>query len=545
MEPTDWAVSSVVFVSAVFVAILVAPTLLPEEPPELVESQLQDILASISGEIQVSSIILKSNCDPADYNCDRQYPVEFDINESRYNMFSDSFTEDSNKIYGMMRPGSINKVYTMPRQRLEPSYNTSAYTLDSDTSTQSGGGGSGYIGFINVHNQYIDANISDTNASIDFLDSNEKDLAISYPRMEMARLVSSEVAVVVGNDRNKFFFRFFPNSAEFWIDVPDDINIQVRPMHLNYNVDENVNVMNFDAWWDNDATDAYIWHYRVPITVHALDYYYQDQIAQADINFELQKIKLGRPNAVVEFDSFRLIEYANYSAYDSTTSTASDSLALNNQPFHVYYSSSTDQATLTWKLYGTTYPDTVRHYYLYFDFTDYPKPYYAYNTLDYTVPSNPPYVTVADAQAQNQTKVFDTNQTILYNPNTILITTVNQLSRVWEENTINYRKPLLFDSGKYARSSMHVSADVNFIAEFNNAGCGGCDLDLASLIFAEVNNWDEGAVLMNFTHSDSNLPNTYNHTYNAATKMMNVSWFVPSTPALVKRHYFLYYNNSG
>ncbi|MEM0360146.1 MAG: hypothetical protein QXK06_02295 [Candidatus Diapherotrites archaeon] len=539
MEPADWAVSSAVFVVAVAVTLAVAPSLLPEKPPAFSESQLEAILESVSEEIQIKSLILKSDCNQAQYDCNREYPIEVDVNQSKHSMFSQAYTQDGNKIYSVMPLGAVTKLYSFTQQKITPSYNTSAFTISVSGDTNYA------FSHINVSNQFLDANITDWNATIDFRGSNEQDIIIGYPKMKMLKLKETKTAVVVGNDANKFYLRFFPNSAEFWIDVPEDINISIKPMHANWKKDENIGVWNNDSWWDNDATDAYIWHYRLPITVHSIDYARQDLALRLDINFALQKERLGLQGLSIYPYSFRLIEYRDGKPYDATTQTYDGSLALANQPFKVTYFSGTQMAILDWILKGFTPANSHRVYYLYFDFNNYPKPAFSYSNITYVPPQYPVYVTTAYPQGQPKPTVIDTNKLFVYNPNTILINTVNQLSRVWQYSAINYRKPLVFDSGKYPRSAMRASVDINFAFEFSLVGCNNCDLNLDSLSFVEVNNWNEGTIIHEFVKSDQNTLNSYNYSYNPYSKIMTLSWSVPSTPAMTKRHYFLYYNNTS
>ncbi|MFH1234373.1 MAG: hypothetical protein V1493_02065 [Candidatus Diapherotrites archaeon] len=536
MEPADWAVSSAVFIVAVAATMAVAPSLLPPKPPIFSESQMQGILESVSDEIQVKSMLLKSDCNSTQYDCNREFPIEIDLNESKHNMFSQAYTQDGNKAYSVMPMGSISKLYTFKQQKITPSYNTSAYTLTSGTI---------YNG-INVHNQHLDANITNSDASIDFADSNEKDITISYPFMAMSKLKDTKTAVVVGNDANKFYLRFFPNSAEFWIDVPEDMNISIRPMHQNWKSDQNIGVMQNAAWWDDDPTDAYIWHYRLPITVNSMDYPRYDLNVRTIIDFALQKQRLGILDQTLSSASFRLVEYRDTQAYDATTSTYNNFLALSNLPFEISYVSGTELASLEWTLTGFTAAKTSRIYYLYFDFSDYPKTTYTYTPINYMQPAYPVYIAPAFPQkATTESKVLDTNKMFLYNPNTLMINTVNQLSRIWQYDSVGYRKPLLFDSGKLARSAMFVSADINFTREFSAVGCSACDLNLISLELVQVNNWDEGAVTETLAFSDQNATGSYTYTYNSSTKMLNIAWSVPSTAAATKRHYFLYYANSS
>ncbi len=533
MESADWAVSSAIFIVAVAVAITVAPTLLPPEPPELVESQIQDILEAVSDDIVVRSVILKTDCDSTDYDCNRDYPIELDIDTSKHNILSKAFSQDGNKVYTTMPLGAVAKMYSFLQEKIVTSYNTA----DLNLSTSSGSG------VILVGNQHLSASITDFNAIIDFTDSNEQDLVISYPEMSMTLLKDTVTSKVVGNDANKFYLRFFPNSAEFWIDVPDDINVLMVPMHQNIKVDENVGVVAEGEWWDNDNTDEYIWHYRIPITVHSMDFPRDNLIVRTDINFALQMERIGETRAI-DIAGFRLIEYSGTRPYDASTSTYNAATALSNLPFYVSYASNTEIATLTWTLTGFTPANSRRIYYFYFDFTDYPKTSYSYDALSYTQPNNPVYITVAFPQQKNETKVFDSNKFFLYNPNTLMINTVNQLSRVWQNESVSYRKPLLFDSGLSARSEMTVSADINFLYELGFVGCAACDLNTDYLSFVSVDDWASGAVLEIFSYSDTNQSGKYYYSYNPSTKQMYFSWTVPSTAAKTRRHYLLYYSAS-
>jgi len=241
--------------------------------------------------------------------------------------------------------------------------------------------------------------------------------------------------------------------------------------------------------------------------------------------------------------SFRLMEYRDMRAYDSTTSNYDNATALANQPFTINYSGNTEIATVTWTVLGTTPVNSHRIYYLYFDFSNYQKPAYNYSTINYTAPSVPVYITVAAAQSQEQTNIFDTNHAYLFNPNTLILNTVNQLSRVWEFEAVTYRKPLLYDAGAYARGIFTVSSDINFIAEFQNVGCPGCDLNTDALSLVRVNNWGEGDVLEILTLSDVNTAGTYDWTYNSTTQILSLSWVAPPTPAYGVRRYFLYFDS--
>ncbi len=539
MEAADWATSSVVFVVAISVALVMSSYLVSKGPPPVPESQLKNILESVSDEIQVRSLILKSDCNPALYDCNREYPIEVGIKPSRFNMLSKSFTQDENKLYSVMPLGSIAKLYSLPQKKITPSYpDTQTFTLSSDINivplTDSNK--------ITVTNQYLNATITDENAIVDFNDSAQQDLIVSFPRMYMARLKDTNTSVVVGNDANSFYLRFFPNSAEFWVDVPDDINVSINPIQKNWKVDENIGVFSKDAWWDDDNTDAYWWHYRIPITVNSLDYPRQDLNMQVDINFSLERRRLGIAGLIVDPNSFRLVEYKNHFAYDATTATNDDSLALQNQPFEVTYNSNTEMAQVKWTLTGATSASAIRFYYLYFDFNNFPKPAYSYTAISYTPPAQPVYITIAFPQGQSETHIFDTNKAFIYNANTILLNVLNQLSRTWLYTTLGYRKPLLFDAGILDRNALMVSTDINFVSEFSALNCTGCDLNTASLSFVEVNNWDEGSVLKTYTYSDQNTPDTYNFSYSPDTNMMSFAWYVPATPALTKRYFFLYYN---
>ncbi|MCX6802444.1 MAG: hypothetical protein NT067_05040 [Candidatus Diapherotrites archaeon] len=539
MEPTDWAVSSAIFVVAVAATMAVAPSLLPQKAQVFSESQMQSILESVSDEIQVKSILLKTDCNSSQYDCNREFPVEIDLNESKHNMFSQAYTQDGNKMYSVMSLGAVTKLYSFAEQKITPSYSTSAFTLSSSGDTNYADS------YIIVSNQYLDANITDSIASIDFTDSNEKDITIAYPEMKMSRLQDAKTSVVVGNDTNKFYLRFFPNSAEFWIDVPEDINISINPMHQNWKSDENIGMLNNDTWWDDDSTDAYLWHYRIPITVNAMDYARYDLNVRADINFALQKQRLGISGQAISTESFRLVEYSNMLPYDSTTAAYSNSLALSNQPFEISYLPGTEIASLDWTLTGFTAARATRVYYLYFDLSGYPKTSYSYSTVNYTEPEHQVYITVAFPQETVETYVFDTNKIFLYNPNTLLINTENQLSRRWQYNAVGYRKPLLFDSGTAARSEMFVSADINFAQEFSTVGCPDCDLNTESIALVQANNWDEGEVTETLARNDANISGAYNYSYNPSTKAMNIAWSVPSTAISTKRYYFLYYDSNS
>ncbi len=546
MEATDWATSSVVFIVAVSTALVMSAHLVSQDAREVSESQLQDIIESVSDEINIQSMILKHDCDPSLYDCNREYPVEVNIKRSKYNMLSRSFTQDENKLYSVMPLGSVSKLYSMPRQKISPNYpdaQTLSISTDENIDVQND------VNNIIVSNDHLSASINDSNATVDFLDSLQQDLVVSYPRMYMAKLKDSNSGVVVGNDANEFYLRFFPNSAEFWIDTPDDLNVRINPVHQNWKKDQNIGVFNRDKWWDADTSDAYWWNYRIPVVMHSQDTARYDLNVKTDINFLLQKQRLGMPNALLDPNSFRLVEYSDGAAYDSVTSTSSDSLALENQPFEIAFNSNTEMAAVEWTVLGTTPANSHRVYYLYFDFYETAsgnlKPTYSETTINYVPPEPPVYLTVAFPQQRAQTSSFDTNRLSIFNPNTLLLNTVNQLSRVWQYNAVSYRKPLLFDSGLVDREQLTVSADINFARELELLGLQGQDLNLESLSLVRVNNWDEGTVIEELILSDENIAQTFDFVYNSTTKSMELSWVVPATPAKTKRYYFLYFDVGG
>lgn len=541
MEASDWAVSSVVFVVAVSTALVLSSHLVSDRSPQAVESQIKDILENVSDEILIRSMLLKTDCNSSLYDCNREYPVEVSINQLRHNFLSTPYSQDENKLYSIMPSGQITKLYSFPRQKITPRYlSASSLNISSDenydpqTDTNQ----------ITINNQYLNAAVTDFNATIDFVDSDEQDLILTYPQMYMAKLKDTNASVVVGNDGNEFYLRFFPNSAEFWIDMPDDINVNIEPMQKNWKVDENTSVFNGDQWWDNDVNDHYWWHYRIPIVVHTQDYSRQDLNVRVDINFIVQKQKLGKSSDYIDPNSFRLVEYRDTKAYDATTDTYDDSLALENLPSDIEFSSSTLMADVKWTLTGFTPTNSYRVYYLYFDFlTNYEKPTYGYDTIYYTAPEPPVFITVADPQMKGKTQVFDTNKTVIFNPNTIILNTVNQLARQWQYIATDYRKPIIYETGFYDRNAMIIETDVNFAKEMPRVGCSGCELDTNSLVVVQVNNWDEGKVTEILSHSSSGEKGTFDYNYGSVTRILDLSWFVPATPAKTKRYYFLYFSN--
>ncbi len=515
MEPTDFIFSAVLFAATIAFVFYAIPHFIPQPSKEPVESQINEVLDSVTRDIDVQTVVIKADCNSEEYDCNYVYPVEIDINSSYVNMLSQYFTIVGNKMYSIGTIGQENKVFLFPTQQLTTDYNTQSLSLSL---SQIEGG-------YRVTNNYLQADVFPRSATIDFTDSSTTDLLMSYDDINLSVISNTKTLIKLGDENNEFYFYFFPNSPEFWLDAPDDYNIEIKPAQLMWRSDVNTGSLSEAQWYTESGNTS--WHYRIPITVNSLSCSRSNTVVQEDINFVKVKQLLNAVQSSVDTDSFRLVEYSKGSAIDSSV------------PFSVQFNQSTDQAVLTWQLTGTTNANTVREYMLYFDFTDYPKTTASFSSLTYSTLSCPVFISQAQPQSQSTVVSTVTSQVILHNPNTIAIETESDTTPEWDYDQYEYRIPFTFDSGKQTRTDQNVSTSIDFDEEFANVGCSQCTLNESSVRLVEVNNLEEGSVISVLSSQQ------YSLNYNATTHIGNLSWIVSgTTQPRTKRYYYLYFDNA-
>lgn len=526
MEPTDWIISSVIFVALVATLFVSLPWLLSGGTAPVSETEIKAVLGSVTKEIQVKPIILKSDCNFKRYDCNRYYPVVLDANLDYNYLFSSPFEQYQDKLYTVLLPQELQSVFIFSPGTIVPSYQTmfalEAAVLDDNT--------------INITNHYMDANVTETSIVIKFLDSNLADLKLSYPRMKMSLLKNSERLIVVGNQDINFYAIFFPNTNEFWLYVPTGLQIKMNTSANNWRFGNNIGVLSHDAWWDYSPDDDYWWHYRLPITVNTLNCKLTNQVLQTRIDFASIKQKLNI-DATLDPNSFRLIEYSNSQPQDYNP----DTNEIDPVPFNMSYSSESQSGVLTWQMPGAVDSNTIKLYYLYFDFLPYRKDAPTYSSLSYTEPECRLLITIGDAQDSTTTQyAFISGDAYLFNPATIYVSVMNDAQRAWLSTQTSYRLPLSFSSGLFDRQDVNVSLDINFAKEFASVKCAGCDLNVDSVSLVEVSNLATANVIDTLERNTN-----WGISYDEVAKIAHL-WFIVkgTTPAGTTRYYFLYYDNA-
>jgi len=525
MEPTDWIISSIIFVVLIAILFVSLPWLLSERSASVSETEVKAILDSVTKDIQVKAITLKSDCNLQRYDCNRYYPVFLDLNADYNYLLSKPFEQYQDKLYTILLPHELEDVFFFSPGTIEPNYSESFMHAASLAG-----------GKINVRNPHIDVNITDTNITIKFLDSNLADLILSYPSMQMSLVKNTERLIVVGNPDINFYAIFFPNTNEFWLDVPSSIQVKISTSAKNWRFGSNTGVLSADAWWDYSSDDDYWWHYRLPITVNTLNCPRTDQNVQTTIDFASIKQKLNI-SATVDPNSFRVVEYINSQPHDYNP----DTNEIDPVPFKMSYNTESQLGTLTWQMPGKIDSNTTKLYYLYFDFLPYQKNSFNYSNLNYTEPECRLLVTVGDAQDSTTTSyAFVSGEVFLFNPTTIYISLLNDVQRTWLSSQVNYRIPLSFSSGLLNRTDTNVSLDINFAQEFASVGCISCDLNTDSVSLVEVSSLATADVIDTLTKNAD-----WAMSYDQNTKVAHL-WFIVkgTTQAGKTRYYFLYYDNS-
>lgn len=527
MDPTDWIFSAIIFVGIVASLFILVPSLLPQKPDVAVESQLKNVMDSVTEDIYVKALILKSDCNAELYDCNRYYPVMLDANVDLNYILSKPFEMDLNKLFTILNPQELANVFVLEPGTLNPLYDAAWLTLSASVNQ----------GVINVHNNYLDANITDSNAVIAFEDSNADSLTLTFPTMPVSLLKNTKKLVVVGNDANKFHLLFFPNTSEFWLDVPDDINVIITPSAKNWRIGSTTGITGSASWWDYSGDDDEWWHYRLPITVNTLDCARTNEVVQAVIDFAAVKEKLN-VSATIDPNSFRMMEYSNGVPIDYNP----DTNEIDPIPYTMSFNESTEVGVLTWQLTGSTDANTVRVFYLYFDFLPFQKSAPSYASLTYSEPSCRLLVTVGDGETAGVTqRAFVSGEAYIFNPTTYYLSVLNDVDRSWLNTQTNYRLPLAFSAGNYNRQDVNVSVDINFAQEFASVNCSGCDLNIDSVYLVEVSDLDSATVTDTLTEGSE-----WGLSYSAETKT-GMLWFIVkgTTQVGTSRYYYLYYDNTA
>ncbi|MCX8189703.1 MAG: hypothetical protein N3F05_00540 [Candidatus Diapherotrites archaeon] len=525
MESTDWIISSVIFVFLIVGLFFAIPWLMSINAPTITETEMQNIMNNIANKIEAKAILLKTDCNSQRYDCNRQFPVLLDVNTDYNYLVSRPFDQYLNRLFFVIPTGEIHSVYVLPKGLIEPMY-------DENTSLKAE---ALITGKYRVLNPYFDINVSNTFASVHFIDSNSPDIVIRYPDMNMSLLKNSDRLIIIGDPDRNFSFIFFPNTNEFWIDMPTDIQINIQSSATNWQIGDSIGVLSSAEWWDYNKDDDYWWHYRIPIAVNTLSCDLTNAILQKtiDLNEIMQKLNIS---AELDKNSFRLIEYENFSPVDYDP----DTNEVEPIPFHVSYSETSKKAIIKWQMPGTVPANSTKLYYLYFDFLPYRKDRPAYANLNYTEPECQLSIVSGDAESTNVTTYLGSaSQAFIFNPKTVQFSIKNIEEKEWLSANVSYRLPLAFNAGKTSRQDTNVLLDINFDAEFLSVGCKNCDLNLESLALIEVSSLGSGApvsLLVKGIDWDLN--------YNQQTKLSTI-WFLVkgSTSANKSRYYFLYYNN--
>lgn len=525
MESTDWIISSVIFVFLIVGLFFAIPWLMSINTPTITETEMQNIMENIANEIETKAILLKSDCNAELYYCNRQFPVLLDVNTDYNYLVSRPFDQYLGRLFVVIPPGELHSVYVLPKGLIEPRYDENTNLAVEALQ----------FGTIKVSNPYFDINVSSNVTSIHYLDSNAPNLIIKYPDMNMSLLKNSDRLVIIGDPDRNFSFIFFPYTNEFWVDVPTDIQLNIQSSATNWRVGDSIGVLSSADWWDYNEDDDYWWHYRIPITVNTLGCERTNEILQKSFDFNeiMQNLSIS---AELDTDSFRVIEYENFSPVDYDLGTSE----IDPVPFYVSYSQTTKIATVKWQMPGKVPANTTKLYYLYFDFLPYRKDPPTYASLSYTAPACQLSVVSGNAESTNLTAYFGSaSQAFIFNPNALQFSIKNMEEKEWLSANVSYRLPLEFKAGKAPRQDTNVSLDINFEAEFLSVGCENCDLNLDSLALLEVASLGSGApvdLLVKGTDWDIN--------YETETKLSTL-WFVVkgTTSSKKSRYYFLYYNN--
>ncbi len=514
MEPTDFIFSAVLFTATIIFVFYSMPHFLPAPSETPIQSQIDEVMNSVTTDIDVQTVVLKADCDSELYDCNYNYPIEIDINSAYINMYSQYFSSSGNKLYSIGTIGEEQKIYLFPASKLTTDYNTSSLDLslssEGDTRT--------------ITNQYLTVTLNPRHGSVDFSDSSETDLLMSYDEMDLNVFVDTESLVKIGDENKEFYFYFFPGSAEFWIDITSDYNLEINPAQRTWRTDANTGSISENEWYTESGNTA--WHYRIPITVNSLDHSGTGTVLQQDINFPRVKALLGMGGYSVDTDSFRMIEYSNGEITDSSV------------PFAMDYGYG-NPAVLKWQLTGETAANTLREYALYFDFTTYPKTAATETDLTYVELEDPVYISQAQPEAQSRDYSAVVSSVVIHNPNTISIEAENAYTRSWDYTEEEYRIPFDFDSGLSSRTDQNIEATIDFGAEFSSHNCSSCVLDEESIRLIEVNNLDEGAILSFVSASN------YSLAYDSQDNTGTLSWIVTgTTPTRTHRYYYFYFDNA-
>ncbi|MEM4663174.1 MAG: hypothetical protein QXM75_04080, partial [Candidatus Diapherotrites archaeon] len=528
MSPTDWIISSVVFVFLIVSLFVSVPWLMSINMPTITETELQDILSKVTHSVDVKAIFLKSDCNGELYDCNGYYPIvlKLDMNADYNYLASRPFDTYSNKLFVVVPPEELHSIYLLSRKPIEPNYDEKSELNVTSMSD----------GTIVVSTPYLEANIGSNLTMINYLDSNIADVTLSYPDMNMSVLKSSKWLAIVGDSDKNFGLLFFYNVPEFWVDTPPAVQVGFLSSAANWRVGDSIGVLSSDFWWDYNEDDDYWWHYRIPITINSLNCARTNEIVQTNIDFN--KV-LNDLNVIGEVDSnsFRLIEYSGFYPVDYDKNTSE----IDPVPFHVAYSESAKTATVKWQIPGIMPANSVKKYYLYFDLLPYRKDQPIYTTLNYSRPECDLLISTGNAQSTKvATQVAIANRLFVFNPSTLKVSVKNLEEREWLSTQLRYRIPIAFNAGRYSREDVNVSIDVNFSYEFASVGCKNCDLNIESVYLVEVASLGSGSVL------DSLKKGTeWDLSYEKESGLSKL-WFLVKgrTKEYGNRYYFLYYDSN-
>ncbi|MFH1751433.1 MAG: FG-GAP-like repeat-containing protein [archaeon] len=119
-----------------------------------------------------------------------------------------------------------------------------------------------------VSNEFFDINVLDLNLQINYLkNSLSNELILWSPLTQSFNIDDNSLFSAKLNDSN-YAFRFFSHSPEFWLQLPQDNNIEITPTLFNNWQSKDDNGITFSAnWWtdsiffdafeDNNANDGY------------------------------------------------------------------------------------------------------------------------------------------------------------------------------------------------------------------------------------------------------------------------------------------------
>ncbi len=511
MHTFDWIASVVIFVSIITVMFLTLPHLFPERPRAVSETTVTDILNQVSADANIKSLIYVADCNDVNIDCNASFPVEVTVREEVEYIPSKKGEKFKKSLFIVSKPNTSAEVFEIPPNTLDFQRRESDLGADSNSTG------------IYVTNSYIKAIFDGNKANIYFFSSNNSKITFYYEG-PLSLLKDTNYLVVVGNNEKELYFIFFPETPEFWVYVPEDGNIAMESSLYNWGIENTYGMNIFASWWDSNTSDDEMWHYRLPITVYSGSCTLNNAVLKLTIDFNEIKNDLNI-SYNLDPNSFRMVEY-----------NGTEPLGL--VPYKVTYNETTGTATLLWQLTGTTQANTVRQFYLYFDFWPFLKSPPQYSDISYSSLSCEPLVIRAlpeGTRVRTSTKVSGLGY--LFNPYSVQVSIINDVKRMWLYSNLTYRIPIVFDAGNIGRSDVNVSLTIDFGSEFVRQGCNDCTLDVNSVKIVEVYDIATGNLKEELARGSY-----WNLSYNYGTKKAFV-WFIVkgTTNAGEKRYYHLYY----